>query len=151
MGEMDRLPVLVATGGPLLGRRFEVTPRGLILGREDSCDVAIADPNVSRQHARVLLHNGAVWVQDAGSRNGVFVNDKRLARPKQIGTSDRLTVGGQAFRIELQAPADDADAPPPPVPGTAADAPSGPSLAVGLVLGVAVALAAILAFTRFVS
>jgi pSer/pThr/pTyr-binding forkhead associated (FHA) protein len=53
-------------------------------------------------HARVLLHNGAVWVQDQGSRNGVFVNDKRVVRHKQLSPGDALTVGEQSFTIEIQ-------------------------------------------------
>lgn len=148
---MDRLPVLVATGGPLAGQRYEVTARGLILGREDNCEVPIADPNVSRQHARVLLHNGAVWVQDAGSRNGVFVNDKRLARPKQIGPGDRLLVGAQQFNIELSVGETDEFAVAVGRPAEATGPEGGRSLILGLVIGVAVALAAILAFSRFMS
>jgi hypothetical protein len=96
------VPFLVATAGPIQGKRVPITPEGIILGRETGVDVVIPSEGVSRMHARVLLHNGAVWVQDQGSRNGVFVNDKRVVRHKQLSPGDALTVGEQSFTIEIQ-------------------------------------------------
>jgi pSer/pThr/pTyr-binding forkhead associated (FHA) protein len=75
---MERAPLLVCVEGTLSGRQYPITTDGLRLGREPVNEVVIVDEGVSRQHARVIVHNGAVWVQDAGSRNGVFVNDKRV-------------------------------------------------------------------------
>lgn len=98
---MNRVALLVGTSGALKGERFRVTEAGLMVGRDPDCAVSIPDPGVSRQHARVLLHNSAVWVQDAGSRNGVFVNGKRVSRPKQLGPGDEMTVGDHSFTVEL--------------------------------------------------
>jgi len=118
---MDRIPMLVATRGPLAGKRYPVSPEGLVLGRAETCDVPIPDQGVSREHARVMLHNAAVWVQDAGSRNGVYVNGKRVSRHKQLSPGAELTIGVHAFTLELDAelagsigaPADPLDGPPP--------------------------------------
>ena len=102
---MDRQPVLVVTGGPLKGGAHPITAEGLVIGRDPTCDIAlVGDANVSRDHARVFLHNSAVWAQDAGSRNGVFVNGKRLVRPKQVGPGDKLGVGDHSFTVELRRP-----------------------------------------------
>ena len=98
---MDQVPLLIATAGPLKGQRYQVTEDGLLLGREDTCDVVIPDTSVSREHARLLLHNGTVWVQDAGSRNGVYVNQKRVVRHRPMGAGDQLTIGAHAFTLEL--------------------------------------------------
>jgi len=108
---MDRQPVLVATEGTLSGKAYPITAEGLSIGRETGCDISLdGDPDVSRQHARVFLHNSAVWAQDAGSRNGVFVNGKRLQRPKQVGPGDRLGVGTHEFTVELRRPEGDDEA-----------------------------------------
>jgi pSer/pThr/pTyr-binding forkhead associated (FHA) protein len=98
---MNRQPVLVATEGPLKGARFPVGTQGLSLGRDKECEVVISDPNVSRYHARLVLHNAAIWVQDAGSRNGVFVNQSRVVRHRQFGPGDSLFVGIHGFTLEL--------------------------------------------------
>ena len=98
---MNRVPLLVGTKGPLKGQRYAVNENGLVLGRDDACDVIIPDVGVSRQHARVLLHNSAVWVQDEGSRNGVFVNGKRVVRHRQLSPGAELLIGDHAFTLEL--------------------------------------------------
>jgi pSer/pThr/pTyr-binding forkhead associated (FHA) protein len=97
----ESVPFLVATAGPIQGKRIPITAEGITLGREAGVDVVIPSEGVSRQHARVLLHNGAVWVQDQGSRNGVFVNEKRVVRHKQLSPGDALTVGKQTFTVEV--------------------------------------------------
>lgn len=113
---MDRTPFLVGVEGPLAGRRWEVTAGGLRLGREAQNEVHIDENGASRQHARVLLHNGAVWVQDAGSRNGIHVNGQRVPDHKQLKEGDRLIVGTHAFTVELVAPVQAPSAPEPSAP-----------------------------------
>lgn len=105
---VDQVPHLIATAGPLKGQRFAVTEGGLLLGREDRCDVVIPDQSVSREHARLLLHNGTVWVQDAGSRNGVYVNQKRVVRHRPMGPGDQMTIGNHSFMLELAGMTDEA-------------------------------------------
>jgi len=107
---MDRIPFLVGVEGILAGRRFQVTVAGLRLGRDPENEVHIDDSGVSRQHARVLLHNGAVWVQDAGSRNGLFVNGNRVPDHKQVKEGDQIVLGAHTFTVELTASPESADA-----------------------------------------
>lgn len=66
---------------------LEISGR-LLIGREPPVPAALAArieheySNVSRQHAELLLADGALWIADLGSSNGTFVNDIRLA-PRQ--------------------------------------------------------------------
>ena len=99
---MDRQPVLVVTEGPIEGARYPVESDGLTIGRDEECSVVLDDSNVSRFHARLVFHNAAIWVQDAGSRNGVFLNGKRVVRHKQLSPGDELVVGDHAFTLELE-------------------------------------------------
>ena len=98
------VPVLICTEGPRSGHTWEITTQGLRIGRDPQNEVHLEDTGVSRAHARVLLHNGAVWVQDAGSRNGVFVNDGRVTEHKQVSPGDVLVVGTHRFSIAVQEP-----------------------------------------------
>lgn len=140
-------PRLVCLSGPLAGHSFPIGDSPLLLGRAQDAEVHLEDPDVSRFHAEVRVLNGAIWVQDRGSRNGVFVNDRRVTSSKAIGPGDRVTVGMSTFTVEipeertdevtvnldaLQVPA----TPPPPAPR-----PTAPLLVgVALVLGLLVAL-----------
>ena len=101
---MDRQPVLVVTKGPLEGARFPVPTDGLSIGRDPDCNVILDDANVSRYHARLVFHNAAIWVQDVGSRNGVFLNEKRVVRHKQPSPGDELVIGEHIFTLELELP-----------------------------------------------
>jgi len=116
---MERGPALLCTEGMLAGQRFPVTSEGLRVGRDAGNEIHLDDAGVSRQHARVLLHNGAVWVQDAGSRNGIFVNGERVPDHKQLKIGDKLVVGAHTFEL---VPPDGAPAPRPAAPV----APAGP-------------------------
>jgi pSer/pThr/pTyr-binding forkhead associated (FHA) protein len=100
---MDRIPMLVAVEGALKGKRFEIrSGEGSVIGRAPECDISIPDPDVSRQHARVILHNAGVWVQDNNSRNGVFVNEKRVVRrPHELRAGGEITIGEHKFVLEI--------------------------------------------------
>jgi len=107
---MDQVPVLVVIEGPLTGQRFVLAEGdGNTIGRSEDCTIVIPDPDVSRLHARLILRNSAVWVQDENSRNAIFVNDKRVVRrPEELrpGGQVRLGEGRHIFCLELDA-ADD--------------------------------------------
>jgi DNA-binding NtrC family response regulator len=47
---------------------------GTSVGREEGADLVVADPGVSRLHARLERHDDGVLVRDLGSHNGTFVN-----------------------------------------------------------------------------
>jgi predicted component of type VI protein secretion system len=111
---MAEVLLLKSTVGPLAGGSWVVTEAGLRLGREPQNDVHIPDTNISRQHARVVLYKGAVWVQDAGSRNGVFVNGERVADQRQVAAGDKVAVGAHLFEIAAEEGPPPAAPPPPP-------------------------------------
>ena len=105
---MDRVPLLVAVEGPLAGNKYQISPdEEIILGRSEDCSIHIPDSEISRQHASLTLHNAGIWVQDAGSRNGVFINEKRIVRPTELRPGGRLRLGNHAFILELAEVAND--------------------------------------------
>ena len=110
---MDRIPVLVAVEGPLTGQRFPLMEGDdNTIGRAEECSITIPDPDISRRHASVMLHNAAVWVQDDHSRNGVLVNDKRVVRrPQELRPGGKIILCAinkkHVFELELEDPSDD--------------------------------------------
>ena len=98
------VPVLICTEGPRARDAWAITTQGLRIGRDPANEVHLEDTDVSRAHARVLLHNGAVWIQDAGSRNGVFVNDGRVIEHKQLSPGDLIAIGTHRFSVIVQEP-----------------------------------------------
>ena len=55
----------------------------LTIGRGDGCDLQLAGPEVSREHADITAAAGGYVLHDRRSRHGVFVNGIRV--DEQIG------------------------------------------------------------------
>ncbi|XP_076226464.1 angiogenic factor with G patch and FHA domains 1 isoform X2 [Nomia melanderi] len=68
-----------------IGSLFLVAYTGGSIGREGDHSVVIPDINVSKHHARLLYNEEKKMYQiiDLGSRNGTFLNGKRLSVAKQ--------------------------------------------------------------------
>jgi pSer/pThr/pTyr-binding forkhead associated (FHA) protein len=69
----EEYAVLVAQTGPLNGQRWPLRDN-LVVGRDQSCDIVVADRQVSRHHARLAITNKGVMLEDLGSRNGTHYN-----------------------------------------------------------------------------
>jgi len=87
------IPVVVA------GLRHELADVPLVVGRSRDCDIAVDDPNVSRRHAEVRHEDGAYWIVDLGSTNGVIVNGKRVERA-ELAPDDEIVLGTTELRFE---------------------------------------------------
>jgi len=92
--------LLTGLNGGQTNQQYVITEQGLQIGRDPGNDICLDDPDVSRHHARVILYNSALWVQDTGSRNGVFVNTNRISSHKQLSPGDQVMVGSHEFRID---------------------------------------------------
>jgi len=62
------------------------------IGRSAECEVVIENAGVSRTHALILSEGRHSVIEDAGSRNGVFVNDVRVERCR-LSRGDRIRLG----------------------------------------------------------
>lgn len=87
----DEFPLLIAQEGPLKGQRWSIS-RTLVLGREYSCDVIIADRQVSRFHARLTPTPEGVMLEDMGSKNGTHRNGEELSAPVILQDGDAIQV-----------------------------------------------------------
>lgn len=68
----------------------------ILIGRSDDAGWKVADPAVSRRHARIRVREGAAFIQDLGSRHGTFVNGSRLQNDEEveIRPGDVVAFGG---------------------------------------------------------
>jgi hypothetical protein len=74
----EDIPLLVAQEGLLNGQRWALRNR-LIIGRDASCDIVVADRQVSRRHARLTPTPTGILLEDMGSKNGTNRNGEPLS------------------------------------------------------------------------
>jgi pSer/pThr/pTyr-binding forkhead associated (FHA) protein len=71
-----------------------------LVGRDQSCDVFVPDPHISRKHLSIdVVGDGTITVIDLGSTNGMVINGERV--PSAIlHPGDSFTVGQTTFLVE---------------------------------------------------
>jgi len=75
------------------GTTHEVERAGnvCVVGRDPGCDIVLNDSKCSRRHAVVEDGPEGLVIQDSGSANGIYVNDKKVEKaPLRPGDSVRL-------------------------------------------------------------
>jgi len=93
--------VLLRMDGVQAGQVFVVGSGRCTLGRHPTNSVRLDDAGISRFHAQVYVEHDQYWVEDAGSKNGVFVQG-RLVQRAAIEDGDWVQLGPRvAFRFSL--------------------------------------------------
>ncbi len=96
-----REPVLVVVQGEEIGRRYLLNEKRLVLGRDDdSADLVVSDPSVSARHAvfGVDSDQESYGIADLGSRNGTFVNGRRV-EDGVLRDGDKIFVGATVLKF----------------------------------------------------
>ncbi len=89
---MNSVKISIVTG-PFKGKVHHLSKNEIIIGRDDSCDVSLMNKNISRQHTKIIRKDNDFEIQDLNSRNGTFVNDKRIS-VSPLNNGDRIIIGG---------------------------------------------------------
>jgi transcriptional regulator with AAA-type ATPase domain len=93
--------------GPSVFYTHPLPAQGTVaIGRDESADVRITDPDASRQHAR--LHIGEkIEVEDLGSTNGTRIREERISpgQPVAILPGEAITIGWTTLMVQRRRPA----------------------------------------------
>jgi pSer/pThr/pTyr-binding forkhead associated (FHA) protein len=93
-------PTQVVVHEPDGGRSRTVRLSGQAeIGRSQGCAIRLSDTYVSQVHARLYGQNGTWYVEDLGSTNGTFLNDRRVSSPVEIHAGDVVKVGKTVLEL----------------------------------------------------
>ena len=84
------------------GRDVTLTEGETVFGRGPDSAVWIDDESVSRRHARLRIAGGAVRLEDLGSRNGTFVNGRRI-EAAELSDKDEIRLGSVSLTFRILA------------------------------------------------
>jgi pSer/pThr/pTyr-binding forkhead associated (FHA) protein len=131
--------MLRGVSGSTFGKTYALVGT-MTIGRQQDCDISLPGDEISRHHARVQVLPDGVMVEDMGSANGTFINDKRVhSGVLKPGEELRL----DTVRFLLMSPGMDATKPLPVAPPVTAPAKSGPGAGVWIAIAVVVIAAAV--------
>ncbi|HEX9001252.1 MAG TPA: FHA domain-containing protein, partial [Blastocatellia bacterium] len=97
--EIDPRLILVALVGTA---QFNLRRRLTRIGRNPDNDIALKGDRVSRYHAEIIRDGETIKVIDQKSRNGVWINGRRIQESAELKPGDRLRIGKQEFTFAVK-------------------------------------------------
>ena len=91
--------VLVQGGQPI--RTWPLAAPELTIGRAEQSDIPLADPGVSRNHARVVREGDDFIVEDLRSTNGTQVNGQPIRR-RRLANGDLLKLASSTLQFRRE-------------------------------------------------
>jgi predicted component of type VI protein secretion system len=102
MPEASTLRLKVSAGNAA-GTTIEVDDE-LEIGRAaEGAGALAADVEISRRHARIARSGSSYAVEDLGSRNGTFLNGRRIDKAELLGVGDEIQLGGTTMIVQVGA------------------------------------------------
>jgi pilus assembly protein CpaF len=110
-------------------RRANIDQQRFVIGKKGSCDLQLDRINISREHCEIVAADGKRTIRDLKSRNGTYVDGKRIAAPTELADGAVIQLGDFTLLFregsKQQAPQaaggrdEDAPAAPPAAPAAA--------------------------------
>lgn len=99
-------PKIVVVEGPDLGSELPLTDEGRVylVGRGDKCDLLLADPDASREHAQIVRRGTTVLIRDLGSKNAVWLGEQELTKGRDVPWKSTVVVRIGASVLALEEP-----------------------------------------------
>jgi len=97
-GVRPRLEVVAAMGHDP-GTIFEIDDEAT-LGRAPTADVRIQDSFASSAHARIFPRGENMYIEDLGSTNGTYLNERQLDAAVELRPDDTIRIGETEYRYQ---------------------------------------------------
>lgn len=93
----------------LEAERYPLRQGETTIGRSPYCSVQLMSLQASREHAAISVAGDTATLSDLSSRNGTYLNGRKLTEPTRLLIGDKITIGGLELLVfESASVADDA-------------------------------------------
>lgn len=93
--------ILKVLEGAKAGTKIAVKKDEFVIGRSQGASLCVGSSSVSRKHCAITRHDGKVFIEDLGSRNGTIVNDKKIHDRVELTGGEELSIGSLKLQITL--------------------------------------------------
>lgn len=98
-GGQRTMPKLVLLQGEQQKQEFALQDELVVIGRSRQATLRFDDKSLSGKHAMLLRVRDGYCIEDLESRNGLWVNSRRVRR-HQLTSGDVVEVGQLRFRFD---------------------------------------------------
>ena len=84
-------------------KNFSIHPeKRYLIGRQETCQLRMPLASVSREHAAIFFdEEDELVIEDLGSSNGTFVNQKRIEGREELTPGDVVQIGGIPMQVVI--------------------------------------------------
>ncbi len=93
---------LVIESGSGKGEVIALRKAQIIFGKSADTDVRIPSSIVSRRHCSLEITDSAVVLRDLGSKNGTFLNGKKISDAVEVSSGDLIKIGQTTFKAIVE-------------------------------------------------
>ena len=72
-----------------------------ILGRGREATIRLGEKGISRQHARIVIRDGAASIEDLKSKNGTFLRGAKVEKPAPLVQGDEIRLGTLSMLVQF--------------------------------------------------
>ena len=72
----------------------------LHVGRAEACQIRLGDTYISQFHARLFPRDGTWYIEDLGSTNGTYLNQRKLTGPSEVHAGDVVRLGKTTLELK---------------------------------------------------
>ena len=99
----------IVRGTALVGTTFALQRQTFLIGRSEECQIILPGTMISRPHCRVVWNEETCQHEIVDmSKNGSFVNEKKVITSRPLAPGDRIRVHDFEFKYELVPTQDEA-------------------------------------------
>jgi hypothetical protein len=95
---------------------FTFDKNEVVIGRLQENDICLRKKNISKRHSVIRVTKDGVFIADAGSTNGTFINGKRITEASLVKDDDRVVLGDYILKIKVEAKTSAVEGKLPPLP-----------------------------------
>jgi pSer/pThr/pTyr-binding forkhead associated (FHA) protein len=100
---LGRRGLLVVLSPNLFGASCLIVKPSTVVGRASECDFVLNDPLLSRTHCLVGAdENGNFVLEDLHSKNGTFLNSRKVQERVPLHYGDRIVIGDTIVRLLIE-------------------------------------------------